>query len=55
MFLEGDIISENINMTRMEISYYYDEFELTNNSILVCTETGYLPPAYVDLYFKESE
>lgn len=53
IYEKGDIISENINMTRMEIAYYYDEVELTNNATLVCTETGYLPSAYVDLYFEE--
>lgn len=55
IYKAGDIISENINMTRMEIAYYYDEFELTNNSTLICTETGYLPSAYVDLYFKDGQ
>ena len=55
IYKEGSIISENINMNRMEIAYYYNKYELINNVSLKCTETGYFPAAYNDIYFKAGE
>ena len=55
IYKEGRIVSKNINMNRMEIAYYYNKYELINNVSLKCTETGYFPAAYNDIYFKAGE
>ena len=51
IYKSGELIAENINMNRMELAYYYtSQIEKGKTYNIYCTEEGYFPLAYQDVY-----
>lgn len=51
IYKSGELIVENVNMSRMELAYYYtSQIEKGKTYNIYCTEEGYFPLAYKDVY-----
>lgn len=51
IFKAGDLVAENVNMSRMEIAYMFQDTIQTGKTYnIYCTEEGYFPLAYQDTY-----
>ena len=51
IFKSGELVVENVNMSRMEIAYYYtSQIKKGKTYNIYCTEDGYFPLAYQDKY-----
>ena len=51
IFKAGELVAENVNMNRMELAYYYtSQIEKGKTYNIYCTEEGYFPLAYKDVY-----
>lgn len=50
----GELIVENVRMSRLNLCYYYNKYITENKTYnIYCEETGYLPKTYADKYFSQ--
>lgn len=53
IYSEGQLVAENVQMSRMEIAYIYKDYISVGKKYnIYCTKEGYFPQAYTDIYMS---
>lgn len=53
IYYEGQLVAENVEMSRMEIAYIYKDYiSYWKKYNIYCTKEGYFPQAYTDIYMS---